>query len=136
MKFFADRQSAVAFQVALSKTHVPASKIAFDKIIYNYGNHWNRITHSFRAPTKGLYSFTLTIMNGHRSSAAWAQINRGSTNIQRTWARSFGDVASASAVVLLNAGEYVSARHGGGLIDSNRIDHWTHFVGVLIHRIK
>ena len=127
---------AVGFQAALGKRHTPSSKIAFDKVFYNYGNHWNNVTHTFKAPVKGLYSFTLTIMNGNRILPAWAQISRGDVSIQRCWARDFGDEATATAALVLNAGELVSAKHGGGIIDSNDHDHWTHFVGYLVHKVK
>ena len=53
----------VGFHVALSKIWSGPGKVPFDRIISNYGNGWNRITHTFKVPTKGLYLVTLTVMS-------------------------------------------------------------------------
>ena len=58
---------------------------------------------------------------------------RGSSLLQKAYIFSGAsyNVATAFAVVFLNAGEYVYARRASGTLYSNSLQH-THFVGFLI----
>ena len=109
---------------------------AFNRIIQNYGNSWSTVTHRFTAPTRGLYYFVLTIKSAD-TSTTYADIMRGATRLQRAYifAGKKQSVATAFAVVFLNAGDYVYARRWLGSLHSS-INYHTHFVGFLIQEYR
>ena len=127
----------MAFHVALSGTQSAAGKVVFDKIISNYGNCWNSVTHTFKAPVKGLYFFTVTIMNGNKEQI-YVKIMRGKSILQ--YARADGahlyNMGTASVVVLLNAGEHVYGQKSHHGIVHGPTAQYPHFVGYLIQKIK
>ena len=126
----------VAFHVALSKSQSDAGKVVFDKIISNHGNCWNSVTHTFKTPVKGLYFFTVTIMNADKRQT-YVRIMREKDNVQLTRADGAHryNMATASAVLLLNAGEHVYAKFHHGVIYSDHTQ-YTHFVGYLIQKVS
>ena len=126
----------MAFHVALTKSQSSNGKVEFDKIISNHGNCWNSITDTFKAPTKGLYCFTLTIMNGNKTYV-YGRIMRENSNLQSTRVDGshYFNMGTASAVVLLGAGEHVYAEVEHGILYSDSTL-YTHFVGFLIQKVK
>ena len=128
------KQRAVGFHVAFTSRSSNAPKtIPFDKILYNSGNGWNQPTHKFVAPVRGLYSFTLTVLN-ERSNELFASIHVQGRHIQGAFAAGdqHGNSGTASVVVELNKNQEVSASVDIGQMHGNS---WTHFVGFLIHAI-
>ena len=128
------KQRAVGFHVAISVSSLNAPKIIlFDEILYNSGNGWNQSTHKFVAPVRGLYSFTLTVLN-EQNNKLYASIKIQDRNIQSAHAAGdqHGNSATASVVVELNKNQEVSASVDIGQMHGNS---WTHFVGFLIHAI-
>ena len=85
---------------------------------------------------KGLYFFTVTIMNSGKLQI-YVQIMRGSSKLQiaRADGAHLYNMGTASVVVLLNAGEHVYAKFHHGVLYSNQAL-YTHFVGYLIHEVK
>ena len=134
----------MGFHVALGNMQSTTGIVAFDRVLSNFGHGWDDSTAiiypfpicvcSFKAPTKGLYYITLTVMN-QGTSTAWAYLRRGSTNLQI--ARADGghsyNVGTTSTVLLLNAGESISAQFGRGNLYSDQ-NLYTHLAGLLIQR--
>ena len=107
--------------------------MAFNRILSNYGNGWNSITHTFKVPTKGLYFLILTIKNSG-STRAFAFLKRGSTNLQIAYAAGgHGNVGTQSTVLMLDEGEHIYAQYGGGTLFSNK-NLYTHLAGFLIRK--
>ena len=128
------KQRSVGFHVAISGSSIHAPKtIPFDRILHNSGNGWNRYTHNFRAPVRGLYSFTLTVLN-EGNNELYAYIKIQGKNTQGAYAADdqHANSGTASVVVELNKSQYVSAYISIGQMHGND---WTHFVGFLIHAI-
>ena len=127
----------VAFHVALSVTQSAAGKVVFDKIISNHGNCWNSVTHTFKAPVKGLYFFTVTIMNANKQQI-YVHIMRGNSNLQYTRADGAHpyNMGTASVVVLLNAGEHVYCQKTQHGVIQGPGNQYPHFMGYLIQKIN
>ena len=125
----------IGFHVALTKAWSGSGKVAFNRIISNYGNGWNNITHIFNVPTKGLYFLILTVMNA-RSASAWSWLMRGSSRVALANAdgRHPYNVGTVSTVLLLDAGEHVYAQRGGGTLHSGSSAHYTYLAGFLINK--
>ena len=125
----------IGFHVALSKVWSGSGKVPFDRIISNYGNGWNNITHVFNVPTKGLYFLILTVMNGG-SSSAYSWLMRGSTHVVHAYASGGHpyNVGTVSTVLLLDAGEHVYAQHANGQLYSGSPSHHTYLAGFLIQK--
>ena len=125
----------VGFHVALTRSFGRSGKIPFDRIISNYGNGWNKNTHVFNVPTKGLYFFILTVMNtGTKDVNAW--IMHGSTRIAQAHAdeRDLFNVGTVSTVLLLNIGEEVYVQHDRGTLLGISPQHYTYCAGFLIQK--
>ena len=128
------KQRPVGFHVAISVSSLNAAKtIPFNRILYNSGNGWNQSTHKFVAPVRGLYSFTLTVLNQQNNYLS-ASIKIQGSKIQGAFAAGdqHGNSGTASVVVELNKNQEVSASVDIGQMHGNS---WTHFVGFLIHAI-
>ena len=125
----------VGFHVALSKDYSGSGKVPFDRIISNYGNGWNNITHVFNVPTKGLYFLILTVMNSGGSNA-YSWLMHGSSHVALAFAsgRHTDNVGTVSTVLLLEAGEHVYAQHDGGKLFSANPQHYTYVAGFLIQK--
>ena len=125
----------VGFHVALNKIWSGSGKVAFNRIISNYGNGWNNITHIFNVPTKGLYFLILTVMN-YGGSNAYSWLMRGSSHVALAFAdgQHSGNVGTVSTVLLLDAGEHVYVQHGGGRLYSDSQYHYTYLAGFLINK--
>ena len=124
------QSQSVAFHVRLTQyqTASPAV-IHFNKVISNYGDGWNTITHHFVAPKKGMYLFYLSFLNVYKVTSA--EIRRGNTWMARSYThRDSLNTGSCSTVMELQKGEHVSAWLREGQLHGNT---WAHFVGVLIH---
>ena len=128
------KQRPVGFHVAITSWVLNESTtIPFNRILYNSGNGWNQSTHKFVAPVRGLYSFTLTVLN-QKNYYLYASIKIQGREIQRAFAAGdqHGNSGTASVVVELNKNQEVSASVDIGQMHGNS---WTHFVGFLIHAI-
>ena len=127
----------VGFHVSLSHNWARIGKVAFDKVISNYGNGWNSITNTFKAPTSGLYFLSLTVMNLDKHSV-YTDLMRGSTHIAQAHAVSPHpyNVGTVATVLLLQAGEHIYAQHIYGTLHSRSPAHFTYLTGLLIHKNK
>ena len=136
-------ETVVGFHVAHSVTMSSGSKIPFNTIKTNLGNAWNKNNHTFTAPVKGLYLFSLRITTDYSSSSgiADARIMSGDKAIRvanvvyahRSSSAYIPDTAPVT--VILNAGEQVYAKRIAGTFFSNS-NLFTHFVGYLIGKVK
>ena len=124
----------VGFCLALDHDQSTGGKVAFNRIFSNYGNGWDKITHTFKVPTKGLYFITLTVMN-RGSSPAGAYLRRGSANLQLAYAAGgHASVGTSSVVLMLYPGEHIFAQYQGGIIHSTGNIH-TFLTGFLIRKV-
>ena len=122
----------IGFHVALDHDQSTRGKVAFNRVLSNYGNGWNSITHTFKVPVKGLYFLTLTIMN--RGNPASASLKRGSTVLQIAFAADGnGNSGTQSTVLILAAGEHIYAQLRGGTLLSN-YSLTTYLAGFLIQK--
>ena len=129
------KQTAVGFHVKILTWSLGGPKIIpFNQILQNSGNGWNQSTHKFVAPVRGLYSFTLTVLN-ERSNELFASIHVQGRNIQGGYAAGdrHGNSGTASVVVELNKDQEVSAFLDKGHMHGNN---WTHFTGFLIQALN
>ena len=104
----------------------------FNRVLSDYGNSWNRHSYTYRVPIRGVYCLTLSVIN--EGKTAYAILIRGSTHLQTAWAegRSYNS-ATTSTVLLLNAGERIYAKRGGGTFNENN-GLYTHLAGFLIQK--
>ena len=70
----------------------------------------------------------------NEGNTAYAILIRGSTHLQTAWAESRRyNSATTSTVLLLNAGERIYAKRGGGTFNGNS-GLYTHLAGFLIQK--
>lgn len=114
-----------AFQVAMSAAgYRPSTNadIEFSIIKLNNGNHYNNSTYRFTAPIAGIYFFNYNILWRANSNPSYAETtlavngskpnsNSRGTNYQQDPDTSAHDTMSASYIVSLIAGDYVSVRN-------------------------
>ena len=122
----------VGFHVGLSKRWSGSGKVPFDRILSNYGNGWNRITHTFKVPTKGLYLLTLTVMSTDNKQAH-VVLKRESTVVQEAYAAAgdYHNSGTTSTVLILNAGEHIYAEWRFGTLHPSI---YNHLMGILIQK--
>ena len=125
------KNPAIGFHVVLTSHQQSSGKVRFNKIINNYGNAWFSSNHTFRAPVKGLYTFTLSFLNGASSGSAWADIMLDNVILQKGYAYQNLDTGSATTVTMMNPGEHVFVKYGSGTI-YGASDDISHFVGHII----
>ena len=123
----------IGFHVALNHDQSSGGKIAFNRVLSNFGNGWKTNTHSFKVPIKGLYFLTLTIMNRGNHWAS-ASLKRGSNFLQNAFATDRnGNAGTQSTVLILGAGEHIYAARGRGTLLGNWALH-TYLAGFLIQK--
>ena len=136
-------QPVIAFHVSLTST-MRFRKIPFNRVVMNLGNGWNSASHTFTAPTKGLYSFTLSVLTDYSSTsgnmAHAVIIMRGGGYPRYILAQRSPNIkayipATGSTVAMLNAGNQVYAYSNGLLLYSNG-NAYTNFVGFLIQKVN
>ena len=126
----------VGFHVALSHDQTSSGKVTFNRVLSNYGNGWNSITHTYKVPIKGLYFLTLTIMNQGNSNT-YVYLRPQSTNLQTVYAGyTHANVGTQSTVRMLDKGDHIYAQLGaGGRLHGNS-NMYTHLAGFLIQQTK
>ena len=135
-------QPVIGFHVVHNVTMSSGGKIPFDSMRTNIGDGWNKNTHTFTSPVKGLYFFSLGVItewggDGH----AEAKIMHGSVELRRIYTHKNSRVgrqaATGSVVVTLNAGEKVHAEHVYGTLFGDASTYrTTNFIGFLIQKVK
>ena len=135
-------QTVIGFEVAHSVSMSSGRKIPFDRIKTNVGGGWSNTSHTFTAPTDGLYYFTLGIMTTYSSPPyyAFARIMRGNVILRyvstHKGSSTYGHQPAAGSVVIkLNRGQKVHAERLDGTLYSS-VGLYTHFVGFLIGQTK
>ena len=135
-------QPVTGFHVVHTVTMSSGSKIPFNTIKTNIGNGWNKNTHTFTAPVKGLYFFSLSIMTewGGSPGHAEAKIMRGNVELRHVYtnkdSRTGRQVATGSVVVTLTAGEKVHAERVDGTLNGDSSYRPMNFSGFLIQKVK
>ena len=126
----------VGFHVALSHDQTSSGKVTFNRVLSNYGNGWNSITHTYKVPIKGLYFLTLTIANLGKTDT-YVHIKRQSATLQTVYAGfTHANVATQSTVRMLGKGDHIYAQlASGGKLHSNSYL-YTHLAGFLIQETK
>ena len=124
----------IGFHVALDHQQSTGGKVAFNRVLSNYGNGWNCVTHTYEVPTKGLYFLTLTLMNYGNYSAS-AYLRRGSRNLLLAFGTGGHglNVGTQSTILMLDAGEHIDAVYRSGILYSND-NLYTYLAGFLIQK--
>jgi hypothetical protein len=125
--------SGAAYTSVSGGTPFPANSTAF-----NVGSHYNTSTYRFTAPIAGNYLFTWSGINGSQSSGSRPTffVNGSSNYINGLqFGISGGDSGSpqncTSAVIKLNAGDYVDMRSSAGSLYFYNASH-SCFTGILL----
>ena len=136
-------QPMIGFYVCYGRTISSGTTIPFDWVKTNIGNGWNRHYYRFTAPVRGLYFFTLHITISPKNLPSQfhgrAYIMRGNLSIRNVYSHHQSNInamipASGSVPVMLNAGEHIWAKYGGGRLYSDGGGQRTYFVGFLIQK--
>ncbi|KAL3853087.1 hypothetical protein ACJMK2_016665 [Sinanodonta woodiana] len=125
--------AGIAFTATISKetTHVPEQTVIFDKVKLNEGNCYDSSTGIFRAPFRGLYMFSVTILIGS-SPYVHLMIMKDGVEIGRvfTGARLYG-TGSVTVVTAMEKGQAVYVKEKHFRSETIVEDNWAHFTGLL-----
>lgn len=130
--------TTVHFNVKLSKhtTLDALHVIVFDTVIDNVGEGYSPSTGIFRAPTAGLYQFSLSILSVTKSKYAHIQLMRGNSELGRIFAgdvvAAHGQMGSVTVTTQLTEGEEVYCREFPGNTGHVHGDSYSSFSGVLL----
>ncbi|KAL3853086.1 hypothetical protein ACJMK2_016664 [Sinanodonta woodiana] len=130
--------SGIAFTATLSKdtTHVFQQTVIFDKVKLNEGNCYDSSTGQFRAPFRGLYVFSATIMKGS-GNHVHLLIMKDEVEIGRLFSGiSLSDSGSVTVVTIMEKGQVAYVKEKSTSPETILGDNWAHFTGLLHIRYK
>ncbi|KAL3831526.1 hypothetical protein ACJMK2_023267 [Sinanodonta woodiana] len=122
----------VAFTATLLShtTYVSEQTVVFDHIIVNEGNCYDSSTGRFKAPERGLYSFSVTVLTGGPSVHLF--IMKDKEEIGRVYS---GDgTGSVMVVTVMEKGQVVYVKESPGYSETVYGYHWSTFTGLLLNR--
>ncbi|KAL3831515.1 hypothetical protein ACJMK2_023256 [Sinanodonta woodiana] len=122
----------VAFTATLSShtKYVSEQTVIFDHIIVNEGNCYDSSTGRFKAPVRGLYSFSVTVLTPSSSTVVHVFIMKDREEIGRVYS---GDgTGSVMVVTVMEKGQLVYVKERPGHSETVNGNHWSTFTGLLI----
>ncbi|KAL3831531.1 hypothetical protein ACJMK2_023272 [Sinanodonta woodiana] len=130
--------SLVTHIVAFTATHslhtkyVSEQTVIFDRAKVNEGNCYDSSTGRFKAPARGLYSFSLTVTTGGHHLAVHLFIMKDKEEIGRVYS---GDgTGSVMVVTVMEKDQVVFVKESPGYSEAVSGDHWSTFTGLLLDR--
>ncbi|XP_062581929.1 complement C1q tumor necrosis factor-related protein 2-like [Saccostrea cucullata] len=107
---------AVGFSALLTHNMYLGNKqaVKYDKVITNYGNGYDKWSGHFKAPMKGLYVFSCSVMAINKNYINIALVKNGQWVATIYSNPSYFDQASGTVVVALKKGDRVWARQADG----------------------
>ena len=123
----------VAFFVQLVRHQSTHGTIKFDRVVYEIGGVWNRVTGHFILPLSGIYCFQLTMVASDGNIAA-GHIQKDNTNLQVAYGSS---TSGGAAMVVMNFNQYdqISANLAGGVAYGEGVNGpYSHFTGFFVSR--
>jgi hypothetical protein len=103
--------------------------LVMSNAIYNIGGHYNTTNYRFTAPVAGRYLFTWSVFNNSATGRCAIKVNGGGYNDLQMDA---GAGLSQSAIISLNANDYVTV---GDWQNISGLQYWgshSHFSGILL----
>ncbi|KAL3853088.1 hypothetical protein ACJMK2_016666 [Sinanodonta woodiana] len=130
--------AGIAFTATLSTqtTHVYDQTLIFDNVKLNEGNCYDSSSGQFRAPFRGLYVFSVTILKGSGTDVHLL-IMKDNVEIGRVLSgTSPYDSGSVTVVTVMENGQVVFVKEKYGKPETIIGDNWAHFTGLLHIRYK
>ncbi|KAL3831527.1 hypothetical protein ACJMK2_023268 [Sinanodonta woodiana] len=124
---------SVAFTATLSShtKYVSEQTVIFDHTRVNEGNCYDSSTGRFKAPARGLYSFSLTVL-ATITQGINLLIMKDNEEIGRVFS---GDGSgSAMVVTVIEKGQVVYVKEFPGHSETVHGSHWSIFTGLLLHQ--
>ncbi|KAL3831530.1 hypothetical protein ACJMK2_023271 [Sinanodonta woodiana] len=124
----------VAFTATLSShtKYVSEQTVLFDHIIVNEGNCYDSSTGRFKAPVRGLYSFSVTVLTGGLPQHVHLFIMKDKEEIGRVY--SADGTGSVVVVTVMEKGQVVFVKERPGHSETVHGGHWSTFTGLLLDR--
>ncbi|KAK3601559.1 hypothetical protein CHS0354_027795 [Potamilus streckersoni] len=129
-------RASIGFTATLSKdtTHVLEQTVIFDNVKVNEGNCYDSSTGRFRAPFRGLYIFSVTILK-LSSTNVHLLIMKDNVEIGRVFSgTSLSDSGSVTVVTVMEKGQVSYVKEFSGNTETIHGDNWASFTGLLQSR--
>ncbi|KAK3601563.1 hypothetical protein CHS0354_027799 [Potamilus streckersoni] len=128
--------SHIGFTVRISKTtlYVPGQIVIFDNVMVNEGNFYDSSTGRFRAPYRGLYSFSVTALK-QSATDVHLLVMKDNDEIGRLFSgTSSYDSGSVTVVTVMDKGQTVYIKTQPNYTETVLGDYWATFTGLLHDR--
>ncbi|KAL3853097.1 hypothetical protein ACJMK2_016675 [Sinanodonta woodiana] len=125
--------TGIAFTATLSRetTHVYEQTVIFDNVKLNEGNCYDSSTGQFRAPFRGLYIFSVTMLQ-ISSTHVHLLIMKDNVEIGRVFSgTSTSDSGSVTVVTVMEKGQVAYVKEMLTSPETMHGDNWAHFTGLL-----
>ncbi|KAL3853102.1 hypothetical protein ACJMK2_016679 [Sinanodonta woodiana] len=125
--------TGIAFTATLSRetTHVYEQTVIFDNVKLNEGNCYDSSTGRFRAPFRGLYIFSVTMLK-ISSTNVHLLIMKDNVEIGRVFSgTSTSDSGSVTVVTVMEKGQVAYVKEMSASPETMHGDNWAHFTGLL-----
>ncbi|KAL3853090.1 hypothetical protein ACJMK2_016668 [Sinanodonta woodiana] len=125
--------TGIAFTATLSRetTHVYEQTVIFDNVKLNEGNCYDSSTGRFRAPFRGLYMFSVTILK-MLSTAVNLLIMKDDVEIGRVFSGvTQSDSGSVTVVTVMEKGQVAYVKEMLTSPQTMHGENWAHFTGLL-----
>ncbi|KAL3853092.1 hypothetical protein ACJMK2_016670 [Sinanodonta woodiana] len=125
--------AGIAFTATLSieTTHVYGQTVIFDNVKLNEGNGYDSSTGRFRAPFRGFYFFSVTIVKSP-SSEIHLLIMKDDVEIGRVFSGNApSDSGSVTVVSVMEKGQVTYVKEKNTTPETMYGDNWAHFTGLL-----
>ncbi|KAK3608960.1 hypothetical protein CHS0354_026289 [Potamilus streckersoni] len=127
----------IAFTATLSADMplVSEQTVIFDNVKVNEGNCYDSSTGRFRAPFRGLYSFSVTVLTASSSQAVHCLIMKDKDEIGKVYSGVTGiETGSVTVVTMMDKGQVVFVKEYPGHRETVHGNHWSTFTGLLHYR--
>ncbi|KAL3853093.1 hypothetical protein ACJMK2_016671 [Sinanodonta woodiana] len=125
--------TGIAFTATLSRetTHIYEQTVIFDNVKLNEGNCYDSSTGRFRAPFRGLYMFSVTLLKNLNTHVN-VMIMKDDVEIGRVFSGvTQSDSGSVTVVTVMEKGQVAYVKEMTHSPQTMLGDNWAHFTGLL-----